>query len=270
MEIEHIYTENIKEFLAWAGFGKLMADLTQEEDNICDSMVDNLVNYYGLSVKYGYNPEIKPIRMTLEPLHFCHRPFLTYVLTWAVQAFGELVLISMGFSKCEDAGVKYWFKRGDRTTEEGSSAPLVFFHGISPGQCVYLYVTSRLGCDREAVVLMDTPGVGMSLGSFDPISREQVVEAVESLCKRHSLKKVCVAGHSYGSITAGYVARDLPERVCQVVLLDPVSLQLGLPDVAYNFLYRKPKNFTESLKQYMTSTELTVANSLRYVACAST
>ncbi len=188
------------------------------------------------------------------------------MLIWAVQAFGELLLISMGFSKCEDVGVKYWIKRGPRTEEEGSSAPLVFFHGISPGQCVYLYVTSRLGCDREAVVLMDTPGINMSMGSFDPISREEIVEAVETLCKRHSLKKVCVAGHSYGSITAGYVARDLPERVCQVVLMDPVALQLGLPDVAYNFMYRPAPTLIESLKLYFTSSELTVANSLRYVS----
>ena len=40
----------------------------------------------------------------------------------------------------------------------------------------------------------------------------------------------------------------------QLILLDPVSLLLGLPDVCYNFLHKKPRSLMEYIVHYFGAT----------------
>jgi hypothetical protein len=47
------------------------------------------------------------------------------------------------------------------------------------------------------------------------------------------------------------------------VLLDPMCLLLALPDITYNFLYRKPRNFTERMTQITAASEMGINNTLR-------
>lgn len=40
----------------------------------------------------------------------------------------------------------------------------------------------------------------------------------------------------------------------QLILLDPVSLLLGLPDVCYNFLHKQPRSLMEYIVHYLGAT----------------
>ena len=58
-----------------------------------------------------------------------------------------------------------------------------------------------------------------------------------------------------------------PEVISHVTLIDPVSLLLGLPDVAYNFIYRAPTSFIQRVICYGASREITVSNALHRHFC---
>lgn len=66
-----------------------------------------------------------------------------------------------------------------------------------------------------------------------------------------------------GTITAGWMVKNYPDYVSHLTLIDPVSLLLALPDVAYNFLYREPSTIVQWVIYIMASREITVSNALR-------
>merc|ERR1712194_559411 len=53
-----------------------------------------------------------------------------------------------------------------------------------------------------------------------------------------------------------------PTRVLALTFIDPVCFMLAKPDVAYNFMYRKPASPTQLLLYYFVSKELYIAHSL--------
>jgi hypothetical protein len=70
-----------------------------------------------------------------------------------------------------------------------------------------------------------------------PIPNSFCVDVMDIL-HRHQIAKVSVVGHSFGSITSGWLVNRYPSVVSHLTLVDPVSLLLALPDVAFKFLYR--------------------------------
>ena len=60
----------------------------------------------------------------------------------------------------------------------------------------------------------------------------------------------------------GWIVLSRPDLVAHLTIVDPVSLLLGLPDVAYNFLYRPPSNLIEGFILYGASREITISHML--------
>jgi hypothetical protein len=54
----------------------------------------------------------------------------------------------------------------------------------------------------------------------------------------------------------------LKRRIGSVLLVDPVTFLLHLPDVAYNFTRRKPRRANEHMLYYFSSTDMCVANTI--------
>jgi hypothetical protein len=52
------------------------------------------------------------------------------------------------------------------------------------------------------------------------------------------------------------------DEVAHVALIDPVTLLLAVPDVAYNFVYRPPTTLREYFIRIMASRELTISHTL--------
>ena len=61
---------------------------------------------------------------------------------------------------------------------------------------------------------------------------------------------------------AGWIAKHRPELVESMVLIDPVVFLLCHPDVAFNFVYRKPQLLSEWAIHLYVATELAVARML--------
>ena len=73
-------------------------------------------------------------------------------------------------------------------------------------------------------------------------------------------------GHSFGSVLCTWVVRAMPERVGQLVLLDPVSLLLSDPDIICNFVCERRfwESLSSSLMHFVASTEVFVEWYLRH------
>lgn len=70
------------------------------------------------------------------------------------------------------------------------------------------------------------------------------------------------AGHSFGSVVLSWMVRRAPSRVLALTFIDPVCFMLAKPDVAYNFMYKKPESPTQLLLHYFVSKEMYIAHSL--------
>jgi pimeloyl-ACP methyl ester carboxylesterase len=53
-----------------------------------------------------------------------------------------------------------------------------------------------------------------------------MVKELREALARHGIQKCVVAGHSFGTIAAGWMAMDLPQHVEQLVLINPVCFLL--------------------------------------------
>jgi pimeloyl-ACP methyl ester carboxylesterase len=274
-KFEDVRQENFKSFLAWAMFGKHVKDLTPK--NLLD--IQEISDYAQLKhpaarrVKPGFNPNIKHCSMTLEPIPTIHRPLMTYVIVALTEALANLIFLRMrGFRSLEVDGMTYWYRKHSGSSgAEGPDArnsltsagdePVVFLHGISTGWMLYLQLARALSRNRT-LILIDVDAIKIKSMTFVMPTPQQFVEKFRKLLDRHHIPRAAVVGHSFGSITAGWLASRCPERLSHLTLLDPVSMLLAFPEVSYSFLYRVPEKLTEWIIYLMASRELTISHTL--------
>merc|ERR1712062_430065 len=121
-----------------------------------------------------------------------------------------------------------------------TKSPLVFIHGLGIGLSPYLFFIRRLAATRECFVV-ELPEVSQSC-TETVLPPNQMAEAMVAMLGAHGHAKACFIAHSYGSFVMSWVLRACPDIVTKVVLLDPTCFLLAQPDVAFNFLYRRPNN----------------------------
>ncbi len=113
------------------------------------------------------------------------------------------------------------------------------------------------------IIAIENLSISMRI-SPEPLTREEMLEAVRVILDYHSVQTFVVAGHSYGSVTAAHVMRSetLSPRVAGWLFVDPIPFLLHLPAVAYNFVYRTPKTANEWQLWYFASRDPDIARSL--------
>src|SRR5437762_8150476 len=110
----------------------------------------------------------------------------------------------------------------------GTGAPLVLLHTVRT-QAEHFRHLIPLVKDRYTVYALDLPGMGYSQivpgASYEePAMRE----AVKTLIKQLDLHDVTLLGESMGAVLALTTAADLPERVRQVVAINPYDYAGGI------------------------------------------
>ena len=244
---------NVREMLGWALYSKAFATCDTREKACVEQVLIWLKMRFQIDAAEGFNPDVKPMLLTLTDINYIHRPLAFYAILTVIQVVGHAVLMALGFKRHEINGIAYWYRSCNRNIPPAErSIPLIFFHGISPGLNLYLLVVHMLSRGRKAV-LVEVPHIAMCL-NFKAKRLGDMVKTVEIISKRHRMPHFAVAGHSFGSLCAAWVTKHLRSSVKQLILLDPVSLLLGLPDVCYNFLHKKPKTVMEYILYFGGST----------------
>jgi hypothetical protein len=216
-EVKDIRLGNMRSFLAWAMYSADFESLDEQEKAAIGAAASSIVSKTNLSLSEGYNPNVKHIKMTLNPISYVHRPCLLYLGSAAKNAFGDLILQYNGFKQGSVGGISYWCK-GTGTEE----TPMLFFHGITTGWIFYLPLILTMAQSRP-VLLIDLDTIKIHSLVFDMPDEKEFVDAVRDICTRHfgSDTRVSVVGHSFGTILAAWFLRGHPTLVSHLTLLDP-------------------------------------------------
>lgn len=105
--------------------------------------------------------------------------------------------------------LKYWFHPGP---EDGQMAPLVLFHGISPGWSPYIKLAKTLGAGRP-LLMVDLGCIQLNTMDFTRVCPEAFSAEVSAVLRRHSFSQCSVAGHSFGTIAASWFVQRKPEVI---------------------------------------------------------
>ncbi len=186
-----------------------------------------------------------------------------------VQALPSLLPIP-GLKKSRSASgeIGYWLRPHTSKTR----LPIVFIHGIGIGLWPYLKFLSELNAadddgDNGQIGILALEILPISMRLTSPVlPQDQFIAHITAILGQHSPQwnEFILVSHSYGSVLTTHMLRSpsLGPRIKGLVLVDPVSVLLHLPDVAYNFTRRWPRTANEWQLWYFASMDLGVAEGL--------
>ncbi|KAI6448230.1 hypothetical protein MCOR22_002979 [Pyricularia oryzae] len=224
----------------------------------------------------------KSMRPTIDKVPMCFRSIIWYIIVMFVDMFTHFMLLWKGFTYFSTpittnltifpprpqllmppglvhrqpspaAGTAYWY----RPHTSRSARPVVFVHGVGIGLLPYLNFLSEVsdgipgekdGDGQVGVIAIEILPVCMRLAG-QPMDKEHFLAQVVAILDRHGWldDDFTLVSHSYGSVLTTQILHSpiLGPRIDGIVLIDPVSLLLHLPDVAYNFTRRTPRRANE-------------------------
>jgi pimeloyl-ACP methyl ester carboxylesterase len=149
---------------------------------------------------------------------------------------------------------------------------VVFVHGIGIG--LYPYVNflaqldSRLNSgssadDRVGIIAIEIMPVSFRI-THSALTKDEMCDEIQAIIKYHKFDKPVLVSHSYGTVITTQLLKSpkLANQIGPIVLIDPISILLHLPDVAYNFTRRKPRRANEHQLYYFASMDMGVSHSL--------
>ena len=266
--IAEISIKQCRSLLSWCCFMREWGDLTSDEQAETLHLVEEVQKRLS---KEGHtllrDPSMqsmtKHVRQHLEPIIVTHRPFILYLLFWTLETLFEwLWLIPWGFKYHKIDNMNYWIKRGV------DCEAIVIIHGICRGWSFYWKLIQALG-HRRTIVLINYTCIQVNslpnifLKSSDVLDVDEFAETVRQILNRHSLEKVTLIGHSYGTFLCTWLLRIIPDRITRVCFVDPLMLTVALYETAYYLFYKKPQTVTDWIYYVFVRSNLPLANVLQ-------
>lgn len=162
--------------------------------------------------------------------------------------------------------LSYWH----RPHTSKSRLPVLFIHGIGIGLWTYAPFLAELNRLEEeptdgqvGVIAIEIMPISFRL-TLAALSREEMTNEILKIVQSHGWTNLILVSHSYGSVIATHLLRDprTSPMIDAQLLIDPVSILLHLPDVAYNFTCRKPARANEHQLYYFASMDTGVSHTL--------
>lgn len=160
--------------------------------------------------------------------------------------------------------ITYWHRPHTSKTR----LPILFIHGIGVGLYPYIPFLRELNQSSDPdgqIGIIAIEILPISSRITTPVLRpEEMTSTISTILARHGWDRVVLASHSYGSVVSAHLLRDpvMSPRIGPALLVDPVCFLLHLPDVAYNFVYRKPQRANEYQLQYFGALDGSTAHTL--------
>ena len=151
--------------------------------------------------------------------------------------------------------------------------PVLFIHGIGIGLYPYVDFLADLNSEEGLEDSSSDDQVGIIAIEIMPVSfrithpalaKEVMCAEIQSILQHHGWERCVLVSHSYGSAISTHLLKtpQTAERIGPVVLIDPITLLLHLPDVAYNFTRRLPVDANEHQLYYFASMDPGVGHAL--------
>eukprot|EP00475_Leptophrys_vorax_P019560 TRINITY_DN2678_c0_g1_i3.p1 TRINITY_DN2678_c0_g1~~TRINITY_DN2678_c0_g1_i3.p1 ORF type:complete len:469 (-),score=117.03 TRINITY_DN2678_c0_g1_i3:49-1305(-) len=236
-EFEDIYKENVAEYVSMHEHGLLLREQDAEGRSEIMNLIASIEKDIDVTFPEGSNPNISVMCPAFEPVNAWYRPLSIYLLIYLAKHVLNQVLRAKGFDSHFAGCLRYWHRKAPHRS--GNRDPIVFLHGISPGLVPYYAFLSHLIADGDRdLFFVELPWVSMrAYTEFPPA--EEFVRCMDVMLHDQNVLDACFVGHSYGTVVCAWAMKHCPRMVKSLVLLDPVSVMIVLPDVAANFLHMR-------------------------------
>ena len=277
---KNIGREGLKSFLIWVFWEGRITDDDAEELEEYVRVVEKMA---GREFPEGHG-SARALRLTLDPIEMDVRCLTWYATVMLVEqiTFARFWIAGFSYRRTRVAGpwvlpprpttllaggrspaktLSYWYRPHTSKTR----LPVLFIHGIGIG--LYPYVDTLEAISKQSGVSRDDKAdgsVGVLAIELLPIcsrltqpiiQRAEFIKQITAILDAHGYDKFVLASHSYGSVFSTYMLTHdaLASRISATVLIDPVTILLHMPDVAFNFTVRKPKTANEWQLWYFAS-----------------
>jgi pimeloyl-ACP methyl ester carboxylesterase len=68
---------------------------------------------------------------------------------------------------------------------------------------------------------------------------DEMTSEIRAILDVAGAPRVCVVGHSYGTLVASRLVKRFPARLHALCLIDPVCFGMYMPHLLHNFFYRR-------------------------------
>ena len=280
---EELRLDDVTHWLAWGLYNKEVDDLLADEAHELRSLIGDLEEAAGVPLCEDECPArdrtFRPMRASLEPVRWQHRPLFYYAVTTAfVSAVTPATMGGAGYSLASvgvDGGAFRYYHRRVISDEHvpllgAATAPssvVVFIHGVGVGPLPYLDLLQRLEEEGTLVVAVELPMVLQQVALRPPPSPDAFAQAFAKMLVDLGVTAdvpLTLVGHSLGSAYCQYLRHRLPEAherpVRAVALLDPIACLLNHARVTSSFVYAPPRTALGAAEEYFVKRELWTAN----------
>ncbi|KAI1079001.1 hypothetical protein F5B20DRAFT_188869 [Whalleya microplaca] len=284
-----IRRENVRDFILWAFFDTWPGQESEEDDAELEEYIAVFEERIGRKLEPGKG-SAKGLRLTMDEVETRYRSVVWYLIVGVVDLASHCLMAWNGFQyyaqpwsrmlsvvppRLQNLFIRrhsvsrelsYWHRPHTATDK----LPVVFLHGIGIGFLTYVPFLSRLnsvpeqsGQGQIGIIAIEILPISFRL-TEDPLSKLEFLRQTAVILDAHGWDKFLLASHSYGTVLATHMfqSQELAGRIDSAVLIDPVSILLHMPDVAYNFTRRKPKRANEWQLWYFASMDPGVAHCL--------
>jgi len=280
-ELDDIGRDDLKVFLDWA-FWEGRAGGDHDED--LEEYTLKVEKMMGRPFKPGKG-KAKSLRLTIDPIEMEWRSLLWYAIILLVDTASHVRMLLYGHkyywttatsinifpprplaiatatARSPAKTTSYWLRPHTSKTR----LPVVYLHGIGVGLHPHVEFLHELdealnaGSDKKAdgrVGVLSVETMQISTRLTHPIlTRDEFAKQLTTVLDTHGFKRFVMVSHSYGSVLSTHILTNdaLASRVAGTLLVDPVTVLLHMPDVAYNFTIRQPRHANEWQLWYFAS-----------------
>lgn len=292
-ELDDIRRDNLRDFFLWAFFdaeahGDVVDDARAQRE--LDGYIAVVEDRLGKPLLPGHGPA-RCLRLTFDDINTTYRGLTWYVIVFFIDQATHIAMLWHGFRfyarspsatlktfpprpqelfarhRSAAPGLGYWYRPHTQDAVADEELPVVFFHGIGIGLWTYVRFVAEMRGAKTArgIIVPELMSISFRLAAPPP-SKAEFLRQLTLVLARHgpAWDQFALVSHSYGSVLTTHVLScpEMEARVPSVVLIDPVSVMLHLPDVAYNFTRRQPRSANEWQLWYFASTDPGVAHCL--------
>ncbi|KAK8131920.1 hypothetical protein PG999_000093 [Apiospora kogelbergensis] len=287
-----IRRDNVRDFVLWAFFDRRPGAESDDEAAECAGYLDIIEQRLGHDLKPGRG-RAQSLRLTFDEIETRYRSFVWYILISIVDAATHVQLAWRGFEyhslpvskfahvlpprmqsffaskRSASPELSYWVRPH---TAGPDKRPIVFLHGIGVGLWTYADFLGSVGRSdasdgdegQVGIIALEIMPVSFRLTEA-PLGKLDFLDEMARVLAAHpGWEQFVLITHSYGSALATHMlhSEEFSDRIDAAVLVDPVTILLHMPDVAYNFTRRRPRGANEWQLWYFASTDPGTAHAL--------
>ena len=254
-----IFVDNYDTFMAWVLYTSHLPALDQEQFETVKQLRTLAKDTFDIPWKRGYNPSIKHMHVTFEPLHYIHHPLLLCSILWVIELYTNIKQLRChGFCKEQlPDGTTYWIYIHPTSNQ----LPVLIFHGIFTGWHFYNDLIREL-CKTRTIILYNYDCIKLMSFALRVQNAHEVNMNVREILKCHSIEKINVIGHSWGTFLCNWIVRLSPHIIHHLTLIEPTSITTCFPEQTYTLLYKPPETITDYLLYYFVRNDLNISHTL--------